>query len=272
MEYVKHSCNEEKKSLCEFCATHNWISPPAKRIPQPKPDEDNPGHYLPVFKTPLVDNEGKIREVDDWQPRVHITSLFKEGKISLNDKDAIKETASRLGIDEKLVVSCSEHLRDLSVNKQRRTFENRRNKNEKINAKYEDYDLLSLVRSGKINKLLVMELDKYLQKHKLNTNCKKTDKIRAITADVLQKETIEKQQKVINHILNSPIDKDSDHPVDKDLDNGDNDETEDSDSDDLVFKDLDFEVENEENEDEDLNSEEEDLIVTTRYGRTATSL
>ena len=115
-----------------------------------------------------------------------------------------------------------------------------------------------------------MELDKYLQKHKLNTNCKKTDKIRAITADALQKETIEKQQKVINHILNSPIDKDSDHPVDKDLDNGDNDETEDSDSDDLVFKDLDFEVENEENEDEDLNSEEEDLIVT-RYGRTAGS-
>ena len=79
-----------------------------------------------------------------------------------------------------------------------------------------------------------MELDKCLQKHKLNTNCKKTDKIRAITADVLQKATIEKQQKVINHILNSPID--------KDLDNGDSDETEDSDSDGLVFKDLDFEV------------------------------
>ena len=41
--------------------------------------------------------------------------------------------------------------------------------------------------------------------------------MRAITADVLQKETIEKQQKVINGILNSPIYKDSDHPVDKDL-------------------------------------------------------
>ena len=36
--------------------------------------------------------------------------------------------------------------------------------------------------------------------------------MRAITADVLQKETIEKQQKVINGILNSPIYKDSDHP------------------------------------------------------------
>ena len=116
----------------------------------------------------------------------------------------------------------------------------------------------------------MIESDKYLQKHKLNTNCKKTDKIRAITADVLQKETIEKQQKVTNHMLNSPLDKDSDHPVDKDLDYGDNDETEDSDSNDLVFNDLDFEVENEENEDEDLNSEE-DLIVTTRYGRTAGS-
>ena len=131
MEYVKHSCNEKKKSLCEFCATHNWIVPPTKHIPQPKPDEDNHRHYLPVFKTPLVDNEGQIREVDNWQSRVHITSLFKEGKIYLNDKDAIKETTSRLGIDEKLVVSCLEHLRDLSVNKQRRAFENMRNENKK---------------------------------------------------------------------------------------------------------------------------------------------
>ena len=80
-------------------------------LPQPKPDEDNPGHYLPVFKTPFADNKGQIREVDDWQPRVHITSLFKEGKISLNNKDAIKETASGLGIDQKLVVSCLEHLK-----------------------------------------------------------------------------------------------------------------------------------------------------------------
>ena len=116
-----------------------------------------------------------------------------------------------------------------------------------------------------------MELDKYLQKHKLNTNCKKTDKMRAITADVLQNETIEKQHKVINGILNNPIDKDSDNPVDKDLDSGDSDENEDSDSDDLVFRDLDFEVENEENEDEDLNSEEGELILTARYGRTAGS-
>ena len=90
-----------------------------------------------------------------------------------------------------IVVSCLEHLRDLSVNKQRRAFENMRNKNEKINAN----DSLSLVVSGKINKLLAMELDKYLQKHKLNTNCKKTDKSRAITADVLQKEIIENNRK-----------------------------------------------------------------------------
>ena len=99
--------------------------------------------------------------------------MFKEGKISLNDKNAIKETASRLGIDEKLVVSCLEHLRDLSVNKQRRAFENMRNKTEKINAKYEDYGWLSLVVSGNINKLLVMELDKHLQNINLTQTAKR---------------------------------------------------------------------------------------------------
>ena len=33
--------------------------PPAERIPQPIPDKDNPGHVMYVFKTPLVDNNGK---------------------------------------------------------------------------------------------------------------------------------------------------------------------------------------------------------------------
>ncbi len=51
MEYIKHACTEEKDSILEYCASHAWIGPPAERIPQPKPDEGNPVHYMPVTVT-----------------------------------------------------------------------------------------------------------------------------------------------------------------------------------------------------------------------------
>ena len=44
---------------------HGWIGPPAKWIPQPKPDIDTIGHYLSAFQTPLVDSDGKPRKVYD---------------------------------------------------------------------------------------------------------------------------------------------------------------------------------------------------------------
>jgi hypothetical protein len=50
----------------------------------------------------------------------------------------------------------------LSINKERRECTQVVNKERKINAKYKDYDWLELVMTGKINGLLVLELDKYL--------------------------------------------------------------------------------------------------------------
>ena len=65
----------------------------------------SPVHYLPVFKTKLVDEEGQPRAADDWQPRAVITSMYKEGNISLDDKDIIKATADKLALGEELVVA-----------------------------------------------------------------------------------------------------------------------------------------------------------------------
>jgi hypothetical protein len=50
----------------------------------------------------------------------------------------------------------------------------RRKKREKECSKtYEDYDWNTLIDSGKLNSLKVMELDKYLKRHDLTTTGKK---------------------------------------------------------------------------------------------------
>ena len=52
--------------MCEYCSTHHdWTGPPAERVSQPIPDVKSPVHYLPVFKTTLVDEEGQLRAADD---------------------------------------------------------------------------------------------------------------------------------------------------------------------------------------------------------------
>ncbi len=80
---------------------------------------------MPVSVTPLYDSDGNMREVDD--------------------KEVIEETATKLAIDEACVISCLDHLKDLSLNKERRERTKAVNKERKINAKYEDYDWLELL-------------------------------------------------------------------------------------------------------------------------------
>ena len=155
----------------------------------------------------------------------------------MEDKEIIKATADKLALGEELVFACIEHLRELSINKAKRDCDKAK-KEEKITAKYEDYSWYELVMSGKLNGLLVLELDKYLTKHNLNTNCSKIDKVREITADVLRKQSKGKQQgkigstsekcKAVVHKLDSRVDSEC---SDNDSDSDD----EDSDDDDLVF-------------------------------------
>jgi hypothetical protein len=60
----------------------------------------------------------------------------------------------------------------------------RRKKREKDCSKtYEGYDWNTLIDSGKLNSLKVMELDKYLKRHDLTIIGKKEDKIKRIKAD-----------------------------------------------------------------------------------------
>ena len=92
MECLKFACKNDNQPLgCEYCSKYNWIGAPMRRLPQPIPDRENPGHFLSVFKTPY-----EYRVPDDWQPRAYIKKMFKDGKISLDDGKLIEISAKKL--------------------------------------------------------------------------------------------------------------------------------------------------------------------------------
>ena len=66
---------------------------------------------------------GEERPSDDWQPWVCINKAFSEWLITLDDRQAISESAMKLACDEKYVIIAIENLKDLEVRKEKRTEE-----------------------------------------------------------------------------------------------------------------------------------------------------
>ena len=167
MEYQKGSCLEVSGELCWHCKWNDWIGPKCNRIPQPIPDPKNPMHYLDVFSTPLVDGKGRIREADDWQPRVQITKAFNEGLVFLDNREGISELRKELAREEKHIVATLEHIKDIEMRKEKRARERQETRTSQKEESYADYDWLSLTMKDNLHSLKVYELDKYLSYHGL---------------------------------------------------------------------------------------------------------
>ena len=78
-EFIREGCREHLDgTLCDYCSSHHWIGPELSRVPQPVPDQANPPHFLPVWRTPLNNGQGKPRSVDDYQPRAQISRFLSQ--------------------------------------------------------------------------------------------------------------------------------------------------------------------------------------------------
>ena len=52
-EFIREGYREHLDgTLCDYCSSHHWIGPELSRVPQPVPDQANPPHSLPVWRTP----------------------------------------------------------------------------------------------------------------------------------------------------------------------------------------------------------------------------
>ena len=108
-----------------------------------------------VFNTPTTNDNGQLREVDDVAPRAVIERLYKAGTIS-------SVVSSRNCVEEKDVASYVKHLEELKMMSAIRENERRKKREKECSKTYEDDDWNTLIDTGKLNSLKVMELDKYL--------------------------------------------------------------------------------------------------------------
>jgi hypothetical protein len=186
LEYLKKDCIVKTGEECAFYQSHDWIGPPATQIPQPVPDSDRPGHFLPVHKCPTLDAEGNPRKPDDYQPRAKLKDLFKNKEITLSDSDKIADFAVKFCVQEEYVVEYLQHLQNLDILQSIRQRSRNVEKQEKLDKTYADYDWVALTESGKLGKLVLTELNKYLKHHGLQVLGNKKDKVKAIMCHTLQ--------------------------------------------------------------------------------------
>ena len=121
IECVKGTC-EDKGELCNFC--REWSGPRTGCVPRPYPDNTKSGfHYLPARATPIKDDTGNDRPVDDFQSRAQLKELYKQSAISSSDEDTIKDFPANYIIPENLVRNYILHLEHLQLMKHKRQRE-----------------------------------------------------------------------------------------------------------------------------------------------------
>ncbi len=174
IEYAKCTCGE-----CIHC-TKEWVGPLCTKIPKQYPDYNAEGlHYKSVFLTPIeIDN--RQRDIDDFQPTKQADILFREGK--LDKEESIGKFSKKFIAEKDKVRKYVEHLTHLSIKKQKRSEQRLQKAHQEKSKDYSDYNWKYLFEQGKLPKLTVNALDKYLGHFNLKNTLKlrKAEKVQAI--------------------------------------------------------------------------------------------
>ena len=71
-----------------------------------------------VSATPTHTDDGKVREIDDWQPRANLSKLFNEGSISFDQEDLITQFSETFYEKRDYAVDYVQHLTNLRHSKE----------------------------------------------------------------------------------------------------------------------------------------------------------
>ena len=185
LEFVKDSCISKSVARCEFCESKGWRSTPMERVPQPYPDYDQLPDYHYERYQKSKDREG-VREVDDFNPRKQLKSLFDLNKISLSQTDEIKPFCDKYLVEEPKLLAALNHLHVLKIKKDKRQ-QQRKDKVQLVKVmSYDEIDWYQHYENNTISKLPVACLNMYIRQNKLEHLMKLNKK--------------EKSKKVLHHI------------------------------------------------------------------------
>ena len=176
MEFIKDGCKEKDESQhCNWCKETEWRGPVMSRVPEPCPDKDNQGHYMDVFKSSNYTATGEIRPIDQFAPRANLKKLFAEGKIASYDNKAIDDFTKKYIVSKEHAKEYVKHLEELNTGALIRAREKERKKLLKQAKTFSDYNWKELADKGKIMSLTKLELKHYLTHYKLSCQGKKCD-------------------------------------------------------------------------------------------------
>ena len=118
MEFVRYCCSDSTGAPCAHCAESGWVSTNCTRIPKPMPDYSADGlRYKSVLDTPL-EIDGKVRSVDDFQPRKNVKEYLAQGM--LKSENYFEHFCRTFACEKILVKKYVQHLQILEINKRKR--------------------------------------------------------------------------------------------------------------------------------------------------------
>ena len=267
LEILKGSCESGEGEKCEYCLSHEFCSSAGiKHIPRPYPDQQRPGlHYRPPKDTPTVD-----RGVDDFHPRVQMKAAFNKDSSFFDNPDNIKEFSKKYVVTEDAIKSYVNHMKLLSLRKEKRSKDKAEKRQEQASKTYEDYDWEGMFNNRSLSKLKVLELDKYIAYHKLGISGTKKVKLEAIKANIIRQ-------------LSRRIEEDEEDQLSEDVSSSESEDDTDQDTEeDYVLAEIGDSSSEEEEEYEEDEEEEatesagkcdvDTSVVYTRSGRRATQI
>ena len=129
------------------------------------PDYSADGHrYKSALDTPL-EIDGKVRSVDDFQPRKNVKEYLAQGM--LKSENDFEHFCGTFACEKILMKKYVQHLQILEINKRKRADIRKIQQQEQESKRYEEYEWAKLFEEGELKKLKVKELDKYLIHHNL---------------------------------------------------------------------------------------------------------
>ena len=150
MKFCRDACKEETSNLCSWCSSvltrNGW--------------DQRQKEFRNLYQTQTIadTSDGIDREAghwDDYLQRKCLKDLHEEHSVSaINDGDTIKSFCSKYIVDEKHVITCINHLKDIDIRKDIRTREAEERKRRKAEWPYKDFKWdKTLIESDKIEKV-----------------------------------------------------------------------------------------------------------------------
>ena len=263
IEYLRFSCEELIGDVCDFCLK-GWSGKPLSHVPRPFPNGSS-GDYKAYSDTPLRTEHGKQREPDDFQPRAQIKKLHAAGVISSTEEEAIKEFGEKYAVkDLSLVKKELDHLEYIHFKRMKRSDDRKRQNESERNKPLKDFDWTQLHKTGKINKLTVGVLNRYITENDLCTPLprKKSEKVSIVEAHISRRIAIHQHvsrdtEKKSKHQRKQITENESDDSEDNSGDSSEEDILEEIDSDSDSGSESDTE-----------RKKKNSVAYTNRFGRT----